>query len=99
MPRHRTSVSCTLALAIFLFTVTMVTGALSPVSILSPAGSISGRVTVDGKPASSILVTAIAGQSVNRLDAAARAVSDVAGKYQISGLPPGDYQVWTLTPI
>ena len=61
-------------------------------------GSISGRVTVDGKPAVRIPIAAVPGQSVNRRDAPARGVSDVEGKYQISGLSPGEYQVWTLTP-
>ena len=61
-------------------------------------GSISGRVTVDGKPAVGIPIAAVPGQSVNRRDAPARGVSDVEGNYQISGLSPGEYQVWTLTP-
>ena len=63
-----------------------------------PNSSISGRVTIDDKAAAGIPVAAVAGESINRRDASARAVSDVEGHYRISGLAPGQYQVWTLTP-
>lgn len=61
-------------------------------------GSIAGRVTIDGKGAAGISIGAVLGESVNRRDAAAKAVSDVQGYYLISGLSPGQYQIWTLTP-
>jgi len=61
-------------------------------------GSISGRVTIEGKPAAGIPVAAVAGQTVNRRDAASRAVTDGAGYYRLAGLEPGQYQIWTLTP-
>jgi large repetitive protein len=64
----------------------------------SPTGTISGRVTVGGKAAAGIPVVAVAGDTVNRRDAAARSVTDGEGYYQITGLAPGPYQVWTLTP-
>jgi hypothetical protein len=51
-----------------------------------PNGSISGRVTIDGKAAAGVPVAAVLGESVNRRDAAGRAVSDVQGYYLISGL-------------
>lgn len=63
-----------------------------------PTGSISGRVTIDGKAAAGIHVAAVAGETVNRRDAAGKAISDVEGYYLISGLAAGQYQVWTLTP-
>ena len=63
-----------------------------------PNSSISGRVTIDGKAAAGIPLAAVAGESINRRDASARAISDVEGHYRISGLAPGQYQVWTLTP-
>src|SRR6188474_2449180 len=44
-----------------------------------PTGSISGRVTVGGNAGDGIPVVAIAGQSVNRRDAAARSVTDSDG--------------------
>jgi hypothetical protein len=63
-----------------------------------PTGSISGRVTIDGNAAAGIPVAAVSGETVNRRNAAAKAVSDVQGYYLISGLGPGQYQIWTLTP-
>jgi protocatechuate 3,4-dioxygenase beta subunit len=63
-----------------------------------PTGSISGRVTIDGNPAAGIPVAAVLGESVNRRDATAKAITDVQGYYLISGLGPGQYQIWTLTP-
>jgi len=61
-------------------------------------GSISGRVTIGGKAAEGIPVAAVAGETINRRDAAARSVTDGEGHYHLSGLAPGQYQVWTLSP-
>jgi hypothetical protein len=63
-----------------------------------PSGSISGQVTLRGKPVAGVPVAAIAGNSINRRDSAARSFTDGQGYYRISGLAPGEYQVWTLTP-
>jgi hypothetical protein len=79
-----------------LFFLTLIVNAQS--SAPKPNGSISGRITVDGKGAAGIPVAAVEGPSLNRRDAPARAFSDVEGNYQISGLAPAQYQVWTLTP-
>lgn len=98
MPSHQTFVSRALAIAIFLLTVTTLAQSQTADSIRKPAGSISGRVTLDGKAAPAILVAAVAGDTVNRRVAPARAVTDADGHYLISGLAPGQYQVWTLTP-
>src|SRR5207248_4522902 len=61
-------------------------------------GSISGRVTISGKAADGIPVAAVAGETVNRRDTAARSVTDSEGHYPLSGLAPGPYQIWTLSP-
>src|SRR5205809_7917639 len=61
-------------------------------------GSISGRVTIGGKAAEGIPVAAVAGETVNRRDAAARSVTDSEGFYRLLGLAPGPYQIWTLSP-
>jgi len=63
-----------------------------------PVGSISGRVTVDGKGVAGIPVAAVEGQNVNRRDAPVRTTSDVEGNYRLTGLTQGNYQIWTLTP-
>lgn len=62
-----------------------------------PTGSISGHVTIGGKPADGIPVVAVAGETVNRRDAAGRTVTDSEGNYRLSGLGPGEYQVWSLS--
>jgi protocatechuate 3,4-dioxygenase beta subunit len=85
-------------IAILLFVSSTVASAQTSDSKSKPNGSISGRVTIDGNGAAGIPVAAVEGQSVNRRDAPARAVSDLEGNYRISGLAPGEYQVWTLTP-
>src|ERR1043166_1946694 len=85
-------------IGVLLFLLPAIAGAQAADSKPKPNGSISGRITIDGKAAAGIPVAAIAGQSVNRRDAAAHAVSDPEGNYQFSELAPGEYTVWTLTP-
>ena len=63
-----------------------------------PTGSISGRVTLGGSPAEGSPVVAVSGQTVNRRDAAARSVTDSEGRYRLSELLPGQYQIWAVTP-
>ena len=63
-----------------------------------PIGSISGRVTLGGSPAEGIAVVAVSGQTVNRRDAAARSVTDSEGRYRLSELVPGQYQIWAIAP-
>jgi Carboxypeptidase regulatory-like domain len=64
----------------------------------TPTGSISGRVTLGGSAAEGIPVVAVSGQTVNRRDAAARSVTDSEGRYRLSELLPGQYQIWAVTP-
>ncbi len=64
----------------------------------NPTGSISGRVTVDGKGVGGIPVAAVPGQSINVRDAPNRAITNAEGDYYISGLPDGNYLVWSVTP-
>lgn len=63
-----------------------------------PSGSIAGRVTMRGKPVAGVSVVAIAGETYNRREAAGRAITDGEGFYRITQLPPGQYQVWALSP-
>jgi len=85
-------------IGILLCALTAVASAQTPDAKLKPTGSISGRVTLDGKPAVGIMVVAISGETVNRRDAAARARTDTDGRYRLAGLAAGQYQVWTLAP-
>jgi hypothetical protein len=70
----------------------------TPDGMPKPTGSISGRVTLGGSPAEGIPVVAVSGQTVNRRDAAARSVTDSEGRYRLSELLPGQYQIWAVTP-
>lgn len=64
-----------------------------------PTGSISGRVTVSGKPAAGIPIAAFSTENLGRRSpAAAQTASDQEGKYQLMGLAAGQYQVTALTP-
>ncbi len=64
-----------------------------------PTGSISGRVTVAGKPASGIPIAAFSMQSLGRRSpAAAQTASDQEGKYQLLGLAAGQYQITPQAP-
>lgn len=64
-----------------------------------PTGSISGRVTVGGKPMAGIPIGAFSTDSLGRRSpAAAQTSSDQDGKYQLLGLAGGQYQVTALAP-
>ena len=63
-----------------------------------PTFADDSGIAVDALSGSGIPVAAVEGQTVNRRDAPARAVSDIEGNYQIAGLRAWEYQVWTLTP-
>ena len=61
-----------------------------------PTGSIGGRVTVSGKAAPEIEVVAILNNSPQR--PAAHATTDNEGRYHLSGLAAGSYQVMPIAP-
>ncbi|HKP35981.1 MAG TPA: carboxypeptidase-like regulatory domain-containing protein, partial [Pyrinomonadaceae bacterium] len=61
-------------------------------------GAISGRVTIAGKGAANITVAAYSQETINQRKSVARAVTDGEGRYRLTGLPPAQYQVASLTP-
>ena len=61
-------------------------------------GSVSGRVTVSGKSAPGIVVTLIKYEARSPLGASLRAQTDQDGKYRITAVPAGKYQVTPLAP-
>ena len=63
----------------------------------NPTGSISGRVTIGGKGAAGIIVSAFGGDVIIRR-AAAQTTTDSEGRYRLFGLPAAQYQVTTLAP-
>src|SRR5881227_241233 len=68
-----------------------------PNTKLKPTGSIGGRVIVSGKAASEIEVVALTTNSPNRRPVA-RTTTDNEGRYRLSGLAAGRYQVTPLAP-
>ncbi len=72
--------------------------AQAPDAKTKATGSISGRVTIGGKAAEGIPVAAFGGENFDRRVAAAKAVTDSDGRYHLSGLAPGQYQIAPLTP-
>jgi Carboxypeptidase regulatory-like domain len=61
-----------------------------------PTGSISGHVTIGDKPAPGVLIAAFA-ESPDRRPAT-QATTDNDGRYSLSGLAPGQYNVTALVP-
>jgi len=98
MASHKKRPSSIFAAAIFMIASAAFARSQTPDAVRKPTGSISGRVTVGGKPAASVLVAAVAGETINRPDATARTTTDSDGHYVLSGLAAGQYQVWTITP-
>jgi protocatechuate 3,4-dioxygenase beta subunit len=64
-------------------------------------GSISGRVTVQGKPLAGIVLglQSQASATLLPLSNASRAESDTEGHYQFRGVAPGTYQITVLNPL
>ena len=104
MNSHQTFVSRAVAIAIFLFTLATFADSQTPDSARKPAGSISGRMTLDGKPAPAVCVAAVAGQSLNRRIPAEpnasenvlrfyEAHADLTGAFTLNNVAPGSYWI------
>src|SRR6185503_6480519 len=97
MPLQRLSLTFARALAGLLLLVPLSAHAQTAPASAKPTGTISGKVTVNEKGAPDILVAA---QSLDRpfQQAAARAKSDATGRYRLTGLPAGQYQITAIAP-
>lgn len=63
-----------------------------------PTGSISGTVSINDKGASDILVMAQFGDRPSLQQAPTRTKTDTNGRYQLTGLAAGQYQVSAVAP-
>jgi hypothetical protein len=63
-----------------------------------PTGSISGRVTVKGKPKGGIIVGVRTGDFAPQAGPLRKAVTDADGNYRVMDLPAGNYQVMPVAP-
>ena len=61
-------------------------------------GSVSGRVTVKGKPLPGIIVALSKGESGTRTKPILKSTTDEDGKYRITNVPAGTYQVSPMAP-
>ena len=61
-------------------------------------GSVSGTVTIKGKPAAGVTVSARAGANFSPFDPQIRVKTDQDGKYRMADMPPGSYRVTVLAP-
>lgn len=97
MPLQRLSLSFAHALAGLILLAPVLAHAQTPPANAKPTGTISGKVTVNEKGAPDILVAA---QSLDRpvQQAVARAKSDAGGRFRLTGLPAGQYQITAIAP-
>jgi hypothetical protein len=71
----------------------------SPTKVVN--GSVSGRVTIHGKGAPGIAVTARS-QATSEMPVSAsqpmKAITDADGNYRLTAIPPGNYQIFPIAP-
>lgn len=63
-----------------------------------PSASISGRVTINDKAAPDITVMAQLGDRPPQQQPSLRARTDISGRYRLTGLSAGQYQIVALAP-
>jgi protocatechuate 3,4-dioxygenase beta subunit len=98
MPNRKLSLSL-LSLATFVSLLIPVTlAAQTTDSRTKPTGSISGRVSINGKPATDVVVVAQFQDRAPLQQPPARAKTDSNGHYRISGLSAGQYQISVVAP-
>jgi protocatechuate 3,4-dioxygenase beta subunit len=97
MPLQRLALSFAHALAGLILLLPFSAHAQTPPASAKPTGTISGKVTVNEKGVPDILVAA---QTMDRplQQAVARAKSDAGGRYRLTGLPAGQYQITAIAP-
>lgn len=97
MPLQRLSLTFSRSLAGLLLLVPLSAHAQTPPVGAKPTGTISGKVTVNQKAAPDILVAA---QLLDRpfQQSPARVKSDSTGRYRLTGLPAGQYQITAIAP-
>lgn len=64
----------------------------------TPTNSVSGRVTIRGKGAPGIVVGIRSSDFSQQPPPAVKATTDQDGSYQITNIPPGNYQVSPMAP-
>ena len=97
MPLRRLSLRFARALAGLFLLTPFTVHAQTATTDAKPTGTISGKVTVNEKGVADILVAAQFADRPSQ-QPAARAKSDASGRYRITGLPAGQYQITAVAP-
>jgi Carboxypeptidase regulatory-like domain len=63
-----------------------------------PSGTISGRVTVDDRPARGVIVLLLPGDLGLSNKPTSKATTDSDGRFQLRGIPAGGYQLQAFAP-
>lgn len=67
-------------------------------SIRISNGSVSGRVTLKGKPASGVIVALWADGAASSVESSFKSTTDDEGKYHLDNIPTGAYQITCFAP-
>ena len=94
---HPKFINLLAALACFSGSVAVSIQAQQPVPIRN-SGSISGRITVDGKPKAGLVVELLTTDANSPRRPIAKATTSKSGKYVLSNVEPGTYDVSPSTP-
>ena len=97
MPLRRLSLSFAHALAAFFLLAQFTAHAQTAPAGAKATGTISGKITLNEKAAAEILVAAQAADRPGQ-QPVARAKSDMSGRYRLTGLPAGQYQIVAIAP-
>lgn len=76
----------------------MLTGAWAQTVPKQATGVITGRVTLGEKGAPNVAVAVIAPEGPRERGSIAKAVTDYEGRYRLTGVPPGRYNVVAIAP-
>ena len=97
MPLRRLSLLFAHALAAFFLLAPFTTHAQTATAGAKSTGTISGKITLNEKGVADILVAAQVADRAGQ-QPAARAKSDATGRYRLTGLPAGQYQITAIAP-
>ncbi|HEX5602553.1 MAG TPA: carboxypeptidase regulatory-like domain-containing protein [Pyrinomonadaceae bacterium] len=83
--------------------ITLIAGLVFSIQAQQPvpnrtSGSISGRITVDGKPKAGLVVELLATDTNGQRRAIAKATTSKSGKYLLTNVASGTYEVSPSTP-